>query len=738
MGIERFFSSIEKNEITNLDSKFSKTQRDKIYTNHIFIDFNSIIHVTSYKVLNELNNDIYNCIKNEKKYKKITKNEIEEKIIDRILKETLNVLENYITGNELETLYIAIDGVPTKSKMIEQRKRRFMGSILVDIKKLIYNKHKTNLSKTRREFEDNKIEWSKNQIGPGTLFMNILHKRLTNKDFKNRIEKICPKLSKYICSGPNEPGEGETKIVNYLRSKEFLTSSYVIYSPDSDVTLLALLLNNSFSKENLMKIETLKLLRHNQQKNSYDIIDIDKLGDNIYKYITKISSRQLEKSHVIDDIVFILTVFGNDFLPKIESLNVRYDFNKLIDKYVYSIQNFPDEYIIEYSSINNRKIINYNVFINFIKIIHIEEGNSLRKNYMSSHYKNYNKLKNILGASYDNFTKVMNEFLSTYREFNKDIKNKELNKDSIITKWDKRDEFIMKLSKLSVINVKESDKFIKEYIKYFDKKNRFPKIRITFRKYSKSLDDPYHENNLHNLLKHGKKVTKYDKELYRLEHMLDEYQNKLNAYELELGQISIDIKSLNWKTEKIEKSVHNYYKKFFGIKTVDINNKHMNKLLNEYILGLVWVFEHYYNNFDPKKYTSVWAYPYQRAPLLTQIYYYLRENKDNKNLLETMSDKIEKSYIDQSKYFNSLEHLLYVSPKNALLKILPKDKHSILDNDKYFVDTNNISTKIYKHDKNNVIDCRGIIFLNKCQLNETVLPYINDDKFIDIVRNDKN
>ena len=137
MGIERFFSSIEKNEITNLDSKFSKTQRDKIYTNHIFIDFNSIIHVTSYKVLNELNNDIYNCIKNEKKYKKITKNEIEEKIIDRILKETLNVLENYITGNELETLYIAIDGVPTKSKMIEQRKRRFMGSILVDIKKLL-------------------------------------------------------------------------------------------------------------------------------------------------------------------------------------------------------------------------------------------------------------------------------------------------------------------------------------------------------------------------------------------------------------------------------------------------------------------------------------------------------------------------------------------------------------------------------------------------------------------------
>ena len=92
-----------------------------------------------------------------------------------------------------ELLYIAIDGIAPKGKMKQQRMRRF--------KKAIETKYSDEKS------------WDTNAISPGTFFM----KRLNNvlKEFL----KSCSK--NIILSDSDERGEGEHKILRYIRNNQF-------------------------------------------------------------------------------------------------------------------------------------------------------------------------------------------------------------------------------------------------------------------------------------------------------------------------------------------------------------------------------------------------------------------------------------------------------------------------------------------------------------------------------------
>lgn len=737
MGIERFFSSIEDNNITNLNKSFTNKLESPINCKQFYIDFNSIIHVSSYHVLSAVNYVLYQIISgntNSDKVKNICSNfniklsntakefsdkftveKLDEIIINTVIINVISIIESYINTNVIEDIYIAIDGVPTKSKIMEQKKRRYMGAIMASIRNKLFIKHKNDLKSDiyRFKYETLKIMWTKNSISPGTLFMERINKELKSKEFKKKIFNMCKNLKSYECSGYDIYGEGEKKIVNKLMKNK--RDSCVIYSPDSDVTLLALLLNNN-------GINDLKLLRHNQQKGNHDIVDIDILGENIYNYIKSKIKFTINKYNIIDDIVFALTVFGNDFLPKIESFNVKYDFNLIIDRYI-NVLNQTKKYIIIKKG--NIKIIDQKNFINFIKLIQIDEGGNLKKAYISSNYNNYNKLKRILNATYENFIEKMTYILDNIREINKDIKNKTYNE--FYEKWVKKDELINILKQLT--HFKEN--VLKNYYEFYKKNKSYPLIKVNLYPYTKKSSNTFHSENINNSVKYlgeNVKVHEYDKEVYRFENMLDDYQIKFNAYSLDLGKISIDKSRYVWVTEKIETSVKNYYKEFFDINNLDIQNKKLSLLIKKYIEGWVWVFNHYYNSFDEKfdtNYSDVWYYPYNRAPLLTQVYKYLREHK-NKTILFIKNTKISKK-----KYFNEIEHLLYVSPANTILDVIPQKYHKYVNKIKY-PNIDNIANKIINGDTN-IIDCKGIIYLNKCHVEG--LFEIDDNKIINLVKN---
>jgi 5'-3' exonuclease len=613
MGIEQFFSSIEENSITNLLTSFTKKLEKRIETKYLYIDFNSIIYITSFKVLSELNFILYRLITGDKggeKFKKLTKQydidhnnsttpeqfnqlfppeKVSELVLEKIDEYLVNVISNYVDPEKLKLLYIAVDGVPSKSKMIEQKSRRYMGGIMGQIKKKIYTKYEALLKtqKNRYIYENLKIGWIRNLINPGTTFMDDLNELLRSDQLVNKIKKACPHLDQYILSGVYEPGEGEQKIVDHLRSLPQEKSSYVIYSPDSDVTLLGLILNTAISGKRVSK---LKILRHNQQKGNYDIINIDKLARNIYRYVVDkvgLDSRDnqtLDKDTVIRDIVLMLTIFGNDFLPKLESFTVRQDFTRIIDKYVYVIKKSVEDkheginYVTYWSKKEQKHKIDQRILTSLIKVLQFDEGGNLQKKYLVSHYQNYNWLKKMMGADQTNFTTIMTKFLDQLRKFHLEMEEIRNNRDldNFIDDWTSKnkEEFIkklMKLTRLEGVKAKNPDEFIEAYVEYVERSGKLPKINIMLRPFDKSLRDDYHRNILEKNVKSldsTVKVTKYDEEMYKFDNMLDEYVEKLSSQPMDLGKVYIDQKTYVWKAEKIEDSVENYYKDFFTTTTI--------------------------------------------------------------------------------------------------------------------------------------------------------------------------
>lgn len=797
MGIERFFSSIEENKITNLASGFTKTLEKKLSAEYFLIDFNSIVYITKGKVLYNLNKVLYKIITNKvdpkrdkkllepynldtygfdinhlltlspQKYSEAFDDELlSDIIIDKVVDYLLNALENYIDKDKLRVLYIAIDGVPSKSKMIKQKKRRYMGSLVTMVKEKIFDKHKDTLKnhETRYTFEQYKLSWATHNITPGTKFMEGINTVLSGSDFELTLKEKCKNLDKYILSGPYEPGEGENKIVNYLRSvlassAELQRASYVVYSPDSDVILLSLILNTQ-SPINNKKISPLTMLRHNQQKNTYDVIDIDKLSNNIFTYVkneigSKQKNKSLDKNYIIKDIVLLLTLFGNDFMPKIDALNPRYDFTKIIDIYINVIK--KDLQLIRFSKKEKKEIINFSVLLDIIKQLQIDEGGTLQKIYMDSHYQNYNKLKDMFSErdeNEDNFIKNLNDFLATLRQFNYDIRKLDPKKDTkkhikyLEKKWLDCTDFINKMIRLTRLsdsdirkkNVTSKD-FINDYIKYYLDKNKLPKVMVAFKPYYRSIEEQHYKKILEKSLDHldpNLPITDYDKEIFQFENMLDIYIKKLNAQRLNLGYIAIDPNTYTFKTEKIIKGVERYYEDFFDITNIDIGSKKMSDLLQNYIEGFFWVFEYYFNNFSElyhRELADIWFYPYSHAPLLTQIYYFMKKNI-NTQFINKINKKLSDLKVDRERYFNCLEQLMYVSPKIMLKSIAPPEYQLVLDNKKYYPELNKVAEDIFNSSQSNEIDCRGVIFIANCHLSilDHIASFKSDEEFIKMLR----
>lgn len=768
MGIEQFFSSIESNNITNLESSFTKKLEKKIITDNLYIDFNSIIYIVSQKIVNDLNYILYNLIINSsnidsrlleeyikeenmnfEKFKKyFTEDKVNNLIMQKIVEYLTNIFTNYVEPTKLELIYIGIDGVPTKSKIIEQKKRRFMGGLMNKIKGKLFLKYENELknNKNRYVYEQMKFNWNRNQISPGTEFMDKLNDILSNIEKYIILKNICPKLKSFTFSGIYEPGEGEKKIVDHIRNYIEFDKSYLIYSPDSDMTLLGLLLNTRFSYDNPKFVNNLKILRHNQQKDNYDIVYIDILSENLYNYVIKklyIDSLP-NKDNIINDIVFILTIFGNDFLPKIESFSVRQDFNRIIDKYINVLnKTYTDKYhyLISYSKTNSKKMIDQYILIKIFYTLQIDEGGNLQKKYMDQHYSNYNKLKKIFDADQNNFTEKLNLFLTKLRNFNNAISN-----NNKIYEWSSETDFLDKMRKITKFenaNPKNMNnkQFIKAYFDFYIEKKKFPQMEIIFRRYNRSLMDKHNYNSLRKSLDNldpKLDVTKYDEELFSFENMLDEYTKRLNAYSLNLGFIKIDPLTYTWKTEKIEKGVKRFYKEFFQIDEISIDNQRMKYLVQNYIEGLMWIFEYYFNNFNidqNKQISDAWFYQYNYAPLLKQIYELLKKNQQDDNYLKNIIYNLLKYKINMEDYFNTLEHFMYVSPTPLMLELVPNEYINFVQNSDYYPDFDKISDSlIYNHNDLKLIDCRGALFLTKCHFNINQLDLDEDLQFIRTLR----
>lgn len=343
MGVPGLFSHLRKYNRRNDPSSTIKSVLPRAYKEpvHLYLDFNGAIyqvirpelktdealiaHVLEY--LNSLVSIF--CIRQP--LTRSVENEFTGMLEEfEVLDDEGNTVYEDTEGIQMiEKLYIAIDGTPPRAKMEQQRCRRFHS--------ICRNARMADLDDKYGTPEDNSgtnYHLDKNMITPGTVFMQKLRLAIKNHINTSSVMKEIPEI---IFSDWSNPGEGEHKIMDYIRQHppadpyidddgDTIMPKTVIYGLDGDLIMLAMAsqLPNVF-----LVREAYEYKQYSFEHKGYPYLymDVDCLKSALLnEFHGKISiglNNIDERLRFVDDYILISMLLGNDFMPKIPWLNLR-------------------------------------------------------------------------------------------------------------------------------------------------------------------------------------------------------------------------------------------------------------------------------------------------------------------------------------------------------------------------------------------------------------------------------
>lgn len=203
---------------------------------------------------------------------------------------------------------------------------------------------------------------------------------------------------------------------------------------------------------------------------------------------------------------------------------------------------------------------------------------------------------------------------------------------------------------------------IKCYLMIFEKLNNKlvinNRINILFLKlFLKKVSD-FESNYFTKILprytkpKIGKPTDRYEHELYNFENLIGMQVDDPIRYDMP------DYKD-------------RYYKHYFD---TEVNSAMTSQLCNEYIKGIVWTFEYYFN----KCICWSWQYMANHAPFLSDIALFLNKCPNNTNFL--------KNTVGSSVLTPLTQLLIVLPPDKNICKLLPKEYRNIKELKEYFPD----------------------------------------------------
>ncbi|ULU07661.1 hypothetical protein L3Y34_018989 [Caenorhabditis briggsae] len=260
-------------------------------------------------------------------------------------------------------LYMAIDGVAPRAKMNQQRSRRFRASKEMAEKAASIEEQRRRLiaegiAVPQKKKDEEEAHFDSNCITPGTPFMARLadalryyiHDRVTNDPAWANIE--------IILSDANVPGEGEHKIMDYIRKQRGNPAHdpntvHCLCGADADLIMLGIatheanfnIIREEFVPNQPRACELCGQYGHELKECRGAENDTD-LGDEYCKpeqreknfiflripvlreYLEKEMAMpnlpfQFNLERALDDWVFLCFFVGNDFLPHLPSLEIR-------------------------------------------------------------------------------------------------------------------------------------------------------------------------------------------------------------------------------------------------------------------------------------------------------------------------------------------------------------------------------------------------------------------------------
>ena len=673
MGFDKLLNFINKNlNFDSIEELNIETEVKKIISNNIMFDISFLIYQSLIELEEEINNIIKIILSLPFNF---SNNIVQEKILEIISEDhwkeckiifdgddEIEIIKNFkiilnknnllntivsrkifnnITNNInkihcveiIQYINIIFDGIPSFSKVLEQRRRRLRNYIESIERKKKYDEKFKDLENTIEEFNGinyDYFKWLKNRFtidksfGPISPIIKFLEEYL----YKHLLDKY-PNIKIYINQGIYN-GEADYKIFKSIYEKNY-EGDICIHTIDSDLVHQIIVQQNYFNIIN--KDIKLSVVRYNYKNNHIQYIEASKIIKNIDKVYYEISNKNNNK-HIIYDICLLFLFFGNDHLPSSYEIGPEMSIEYFLKIHLKIFNNERTIIRVE----NNDVIFSYDDFCLYLK--EINKNNEL------------NKTKILLSR----FFKINYNLLNYFTE------KQELTLNQLV-----------ELSKKILFDSGKTSKLLDEDDIRIKLMNKYEKVDLSFE--IKINNNEFKQNCEKLLLILDKTLDEDDYcglPLYNKIKFLLSNDNYQNLYNLFIDDITEEFQKKN-------KLIFDY------ITINDVINKE-NEIINinieddmsySYLKKIYQLVKTLFGNMKNYNCNNYTYYKYYETPKLSSLINFIEKNK-NLNL----DIDLQNENVTSEKYLNSINHHIIITPyiKLMLWKITIPDIVNMINN----------------------------------------------------------
>lgn len=671
MGFDKLLNFLIKNlnydtiENININSNIRK-----IIVNHIMFDISFLIYQNLIEIENEINNIIkiilalpfnFNNTKIQERVSEILllnhwswitfdfDGINEEEIINNFLKKiSYDKIDNYIIIDKiiiikifnkiidyidkihnidlLKSINIIFDGIPSFSKILEQRRRRIRNYLETCERKNRFEKY-FNIDNTFQDHNDftyDYFKWLKlrftidKSFGPTSLLIKNLEIYLY-ENLKLKYNNIL-----IFISNGHINGEADYKIFKTIYNNKY-SGDISIHTIDSDLIHEILVQQNYYNIKNIDL--NVSVIKYNLKNNQIQYINAQNIITNIEKiYIEK--NGNYFNNYIIYDLCLIFLFFGNDHLPSSFEIGPELSLEYYLKIHSTVFKN--NNYII--TLVDDKINFSFENFCIFLKEIYKRIELNKTKIIIGRYFKiNYNITTFLIDKLELNFEKIL--LLSKKLLFDNGKNNNDLDEDDLryklIQKYDNL-QFPFDYNNLSNTTKNECTQNLDKLLTILD------------------ISDT--ENNFCGL------------PIYIKTFSLITNNNYQNLYLNFIENISIEL-------EKQYPIIYDYF---------DINNVLNNAvsdnnldMIKSYIKKIYHLVITLFGNMANYNSNNFTYYKYYLTPYINDIVFFLENNND---LNDNYNKEIDDETVSTENYLNSINHYIIITP---FLKDITREKYSV-------------------------------------------------------------
>lgn len=250
---------------------------------------------------------------------------ISEETIFKNIFHYIEILFRIIQPQKL--FFMAVDGVAPRAKINQQRGRRFRSAKEAEVLEA--------KARAKGEAIPKEARFDSNCITPGTEFMAKLNEQLKYfVNYKITTDKLWQKC-KVLLSGSEVPGEGEHKIMDYIRYMKSQAdydgnTRHCLYGLDADLIMLGLCSHEphfSLLREEVKFGKVQKKILTPEEQN-FCLLHLSLMREYLELEFLPVKDKlpfKFDIEKIIDDWILMGFLVGNDFIPHLPNLHIEND-----------------------------------------------------------------------------------------------------------------------------------------------------------------------------------------------------------------------------------------------------------------------------------------------------------------------------------------------------------------------------------------------------------------------------